>query len=50
MKENDGYYNPKGRVLITGSGGMTGRALTSRLEAEGWEVVHLHRGKDGCRT
>lgn len=45
MKENDGYYNPKGRVLITGSGGMTGRALTSRLEAEGWEVVHLHRGK-----
>lgn len=30
--------------MITGSGGMIGRALTKKLNAEKWEVVHLHRG------
>jgi uncharacterized protein (TIGR01777 family) len=45
MKDKGGDLNPKGRVLITGSGGMTGRALTEFLTADNWEVVHLYRGK-----
>lgn len=45
MEESAEKNDPRGRVLVTGSGGLTGKALTSRLEAEGWEVVHLNRGK-----
>jgi hypothetical protein len=49
MKEKAVNTEPQGRVLITGSGGMTGLALTNRLEAAGWEVVHLHRGRKPAR-
>ena len=45
MKEKGENFYPKGRVLITGSGGMTGKALTKALIDDSWEVVHLHRGK-----
>ncbi|MFO7573798.1 MAG: TIGR01777 family oxidoreductase [Bacteroidales bacterium] len=45
MKEKGENFYPKGRVLITGSGGMTGKALTDKLTDNNWEVVHLHRGK-----
>lgn len=38
----------KGRVLITGAGGMTGRRLMSMLKESGYEVVALRHRKNGA--
>lgn len=35
------------RILITGGSGLVGRRLTTLLEAEGYEVAWLSRGKKG---
>ncbi|MFM9090214.1 MAG: NAD-dependent epimerase/dehydratase family protein, partial [Verrucomicrobiota bacterium] len=35
--------NPERTVLLAGASGLLGRALASRLQAEGWEVRRLVR-------